>query len=129
VKKKERIKLRREKKEQKAAQREFVNQPVYDVHKGERNVKEYAKKFYQIMKNSPKNHYVNCIYLYWYFKDAGWGLGNDPHFLWRIWRQVENDFPASIDFLPQRPIFWDKKPSGWRYIGPPQYEKRRKKLR
>ena len=92
----------------------------------ERTIKNYAKKFYQIMRDTPSEKYVNCLYLQERFKEAGWDLNDDPFKLWRIWRQAESDFPNSVEFIPQR-FPGPKGPVGWKYIGPPQYERKRRK--
>src|SRR3990167_7029494 len=65
----------------------------------EKTIKDYARVFYRLMQNS--SGYVDGVTLVDRFQDEGWDLGGSPHFLWRIWRQAENDFPNSIDFFPQ----------------------------
>ena len=97
------------------------------AEKGERTVKDYARQFYNIMKES--NGYVNCLYIHSELNRTGWSVNNNPSVLWRIWRQVENDFPHAVDFLPQTDTLWFSRPSGWKYVGPPQYDKKTKRLK
>lgn len=94
-----------------------------ETEKKHRTIKDYAKKFYEIMRHTEDTgHFLNYFDLHEAFAQAGWKLKNDPYVLWRIWRQAENDFPFSIQFIPRQ---------GWRYDGPPQYDakKRRKRMR
>ena len=95
----------------------------------ERNVRDYARQFYRIMREVPKDTFVNCTYLHEKLDEIGWSLEGNPHSLWRVWRQAEAEFPGSIDFIPQSTVLWNKAPAGWRYTGPPQYELRKKRKR
>ena len=95
--------------------------------KKEITIKELAKKFYEIMKSS--SGFVNCFYLHAGLEEKGYDLKRNPWQLWHIWRQVEEDFPASIKFVPQNPVTWSLN-CGWLYVGVPQYElKGRRKRR
>jgi hypothetical protein len=79
------------------------------------------------MKKVGPGPFVDGIYIDEQFKKNGIDLHGNPHTLWRIWRQAEHDFPASMDFIPQSAMYWRERPSGWRYVGAPQFENRRKK--
>ena len=98
-----------------------------EKNKRERTIKDYARKFYEIMEKS--TGFVDGIWISEQLDKKGWSINGNPHVLWRIWRQTENDYPVSIEFIPQSSTFWRSKPSGWRYIGPPQYFKKKKKLK
>lgn len=88
-------------------------------------LREHAKKFYDIMRKT--SGYVNCDYLFKEFDKAKMSIKNDPHVLWNIWRYVEAVYPCAIDFIPQSHIFWRSRPSGWRFMGPVNFEKARRK--
>ena len=87
--------------------------------------KNLAKKFYNIMEKT--TGYVSGLYILEQFKKSGVNLKGNPHTLRRIWQQVQHDFPLAIRFAPQSEIHWSSRPSGWSYVGPPQYETRRKR--
>ena len=106
----------------KKAEKKETKDPVKLVFDEKSNsYKDLARKFYEIMKNSPNQSFVNCYYLHHGFDKSGFTLKRNPFLLWRVWRQAEHDFPSSITFVPN---------TGWRYNGPPQYDsKRRKRLK
>ena len=86
----------------------------YDIKKipvkkqKELSIHDYAKKFYDIMKKT--EGYVDGLYLFDKFKKSNYDINNDGAFLWKIWRQVEHDYPHSINFIPQNSLFWRSRP-------------------
>jgi len=126
TKKKQKAKQKRELEKEKEVKYIPVEPDVQLSPREELSVKDCAKKFYYIMKDATES-YVDCQYLHEEFEKASINLCQNPHTLWRIWRQAENDFPCSIDFFPQVKEHWGSKPCGWHYVGPPKYEARKRK--
>jgi len=95
------------------------------IRKTDNTLNIATKTFYKVMEN--ETGYVDGLSLIEKMKLKGCDLKNDPNTLWKVWKQVETEFPYSIDFIPQSSVFWTSKPSGWKYIGPPRYDVKRKR--
>jgi hypothetical protein len=125
MRKKQKIhKIHKRKEEIKLESAEEVLENVLEKKPKDRTIKDFARKFYEIMKST--NGFVDGVYLTEKLEESGW-MSNDSPVLWRIWRQVEHEYPKSIEFTAQTPVFWTKRPSGWRYLGPPDFENRKRK--
>ena len=121
---KKKKKIKEEKKRQDEQKKKIKKNFVSNVSdKGDQVFKQYAKKFYETMREI--NGFVSGVDLLEELNDRKVDLNNDPHFLWRLWREVEVLYPHSIEFIPQSSIHWWSKPSDWRWIRRPQREKER----
>jgi len=94
-------------------------------------IRESSRAFYEIMRDeTEKGKFVSGIWILERLLKRNFDLQENPKKLWGLWRHVENDYPHAIDFIPQSTVLWNKAPAGWRYVGPPQHEgKRKKKLK
>lgn len=122
-KKQQKVQKKKETDERPEPVEAFLENAV-DKKPKDRTIKDYARRFYDIMKNT--KGFIDGIFISKQMEESGWILEGNTS-LWRIWRQAEHDFPKSIEFTPQSPVFWTKKPSGWRYLGPPDFDNRRKR--
>jgi len=91
---------------------------VKEVPPEDRTIRDYAKKFIEIMKTT--SGFVDGVTLAKKFEEAGWHLKHDVITLWRVWRQVEHDCKSEVvQFIPQSCVHWTRRPSGWRFMGWP----------
>ena len=114
------IRKKKKIKEQKTKAKAKKHIHFFENNDNNRDMKQCARKFYEIMQKT--DGYVDGIYILKKLKESHLDLRGNPFMLWRIWRQVENDFPHSITFAPQSSCFWTNKPSGWKYLGISQEE-------